>query len=216
MKWYERKRRWKANWVLLFAEFHEHLDVLMQDWEQDSLDRLEHGQPGTAVWLRAYWERFVDLASLLWGVLPSLASPPQHRMVLVAGMCDRVEIAAREASRMPTQAEALAFLRQMDRDADDYFYVLDASRPRFVMHSRQPAFEESDLQSLRANDGSFPGREIVARAKAGGGLVRYRWARPSSGREEAKLAYLVAMPRWGWVVGNGVYVAGIDHEMDPK
>ena len=108
---------------------------------------------------------------------------------------------------MGTRAEAVAFLRRQGRGEEDhYFHAIDLSRQRFAVH-QQRELEGRDLMGWRAQDGSLPFRDVCAMGAAGGGLVRYRWQRPSSGQEEGKLGYVLPVPKWGWVIGSGRYLA---------
>jgi len=50
----------------------------------------------------------------------------------------------------------------------------------------------------------------VSAAQHGGGYVRYMWHRPSTGKLAPKLGYVVALPRWGWMVGTGIYLDDVD------
>ena len=52
--------------------------------------------------------------------------------------------------------------------------------------------------------------ELIARANEGGGYQRYLWPKPSTGRIERKLGYSVALPRWGWMLGTGIYLDDVD------
>ena len=40
--------------------------------------------------------------------------------------------------------------------------------------------------------------------------MRYAWQRPSTGRVAPKLGYVVALERWGWMVGTGIYLDDVD------
>jgi two-component system NarL family sensor kinase len=53
-------------------------------------------------------------------------------------------------------------------------------------------------------------RELIERAKEGGGYQRYLWPKPSTGKVERKLGYSVALPRWGWMLGTGIYLDDVD------
>jgi two-component system NarL family sensor kinase len=52
---------------------------------------------------------------------------------------------------------------------------------------------------------------LLGAAAKGGGYVRYIWHRPSTNQYEAKLGYVVPLPRWGWMLGTGLYLDGV-HE----
>jgi len=79
-----------------------------------------------------------------------------------------------------------------------------------LMHPRQPELVGRDLWDVRDAHGHMTIQELIARARAGGGFVDYLWRRPSTGQLAPKLGYVVALPRWGWMVGTGLYRDDID------
>ncbi len=112
------------------------------------------------------------------------------------------EIAAR-------QREALAVLQKMDFGTDGYFFVYDL-HGRSLMHPREPDLVGRNLWDLRDPQGALTIQQLIAAASRGGGYVRYQWHRPSTGRLAPKLGYVVPLPRWGWMVGTGIYLDDVD------
>ncbi len=104
--------------------------------------------------------------------------------------------------------EALRLLSSLDYGEDGYFFVYDL-QGRVLMHSRQPSLIGRDLWELRDPLGRPTIQQLVAQAKAGGGYVDYLWRKPSSGEMAPKLGYVVAMERWNWMLGTGLYLDGI-------
>jgi len=78
------------------------------------------------------------------------------------------------------------------------------------VHPRQPDLIGTNLWNMRDSDGTYVIRELLARAKEGGGFQRYLWPKPSTGKIERKLGYSVALPRWGWMLGTGIYLDDVD------
>ncbi|MBN3855738.1 histidine kinase [Paraburkholderia sp. Ac-20340] len=120
------------------------------------------------------------------------------------------------AANTPTPADdaarqraALAVLQKMDFGPDGYFFVYDM-HGRSLMHPREPGLVGQDLWNLRDPQGSLTIQQLVAAAQHGGGYVRYMWHRPSTGKLAPKLGYVVALPRWGWMVGTGIYLDDVD------
>lgn len=104
-----------------------------------------------------------------------------------------------------TQAEAVRRLSALDYGNDGYFFVYDL-QGRVLMHSRQPELVGRDLWNLRDPAGDATIQRLVAQARAGGGWVTYQWRKPSTGQMTPKLGYVVALPRWNWMVGTGLYL----------
>ena len=108
-----------------------------------------------------------------------------------------------------TPAEGVRLLQSLSFGDDGYFFVYDL-HGRVVMHPRQPDLIGQDLWEMRDPRGRATIQELLATAHAGGGYVDYLWRRPSTGQVAPKLGYVVELPRWGWMVGTGLYRDDID------
>ena len=102
-----------------------------------------------------------------------------------------------------------AILSSMEFGKDGYFFAYDMQGLNLV-HPRQPDLIGQNLWNMHDSDGTYVIRELIARASEGGGFQRYLWPKPSTGRIERKLGYAVALPRWGWMVGTGIYLDDVD------
>jgi two-component system, NarL family, sensor kinase len=129
-----------------------------------------------------------------------------HAASAAASAAAAVPAPADEAAR---QRAALAVLQKMDFGADGYFFVYDM-HGRSLMHPREPGLVGQDLWNLRDPQGKLTIQRLIAAASRGGGFVRYMWHRPSTGKLAPKLGYVVALPRWGWMVGTGIYLDDVD------
>ncbi|RYF76310.1 MAG: histidine kinase [Comamonadaceae bacterium] len=109
----------------------------------------------------------------------------------------------------PAKEQAKAILSSMNYGDDGYFYVYDREGLSLV-HPRQPDLVGQNLWNRRDADGVYMIRELIARAREGGGFQRYLWPKPSTGRIERKLGYSVELPRWGWMLGTGIYLDDVD------
>ncbi|MBV8260290.1 MAG: cache domain-containing protein, partial [Paraburkholderia sp.] len=112
-------------------------------------------------------------------------------------------------SEADRQLAALAVLQKMDFGPDGYFFVYDM-HGRSLMHPREPALVGQDLWNLRDAQGALTIQQLIAAAQRGGGFVRYMWHRPSTGKLAPKLGYVVPLPRWGWMIGTGIYLDDVD------
>jgi len=104
--------------------------------------------------------------------------------------------------------QALRLLASLDYGRDGYFFVYDL-QGRVLMHSRQPELVGQNLWELRDPQGRPTIQRLIAQARAGGGFVDYLWRQPSSGKDTPKLGYVIALERWGWMMGTGLYLDGI-------
>ena len=105
--------------------------------------------------------------------------------------------------------QAKAILSSMNFGDDGYFFVYDKEGLNLV-HPRMPDLIGTNLWNMKDSDGIYVIRELIARAREGGGYQRYLWPKPSTGRIERKLGYAVELPRWGWTLGTGIYLDDVD------
>lgn len=108
-----------------------------------------------------------------------------------------------------TRAEAMRILSTLSYGDDGYFFVYDMNGVN-LMHPRQPDLVGRNLWELRDIHGEPTVQRLIARARAGGGLQRYIWSKPSSQQAAPKLGYVIHMERWGWMVGTGIYLDDVD------
>ncbi|TKC88382.1 histidine kinase [Trinickia terrae] len=105
--------------------------------------------------------------------------------------------------------QALAVLEKMDFGQDGYFFVYDM-QGNSLMHPREPNLVGHNWWSLRDPAGSLTIQQLIAAASRGGGYVRYVWHRPSTNQLAPKLGYVVPLPRWGWMIGTGIYLDDVN------
>ena len=105
--------------------------------------------------------------------------------------------------------QAKSILSSMNFGDDGYFFVYDMEGLSLV-HPRMPDLIGQNLWNMRDPDGVYVIRELLQRVNTGGGFTRYQWPKPSSGRVTPKLGYSVALPRWGWMLGTGIYLDDVD------
>jgi len=111
-----------------------------------------------------------------------------------------------------TRQQALRLLASLDFGSDGYFFLYDMSG-RNLMHPRQPELVGRDLWDMRDSEGTPVIQQLIARAREGGGFVRYVWNKPSASQPAPKLGYAVALPRWNWMLGTGIYLDDVQAAM---
>ncbi|MES9996316.1 cache domain-containing protein [Desulfovibrio aminophilus] len=108
------------------------------------------------------------------------------------------------------QAEALRQVGGMRLSDGNYFWVNDLA-PRMVMHPLKPEMNGHDLSDYADAKGKKLFREMAATARNdGAGFVEYHWSKPGREGDFPKLSYVRLFRPWGWVLGMGVYVDGIE------
>ncbi|EGF32364.1 Sensor histidine kinase [Oxalobacteraceae bacterium IMCC9480] len=116
-----------------------------------------------------------------------------------------------DSGRQDTQAldEAKQIISNLDYGDDGYFFVYDMQGVNLV-HPRQPELVGRNLWELRDIKGNPTIQRLIFRASHGGGLERYLWEKPSTRKVVPKLGYVISLPRWGWVIGTGIYLDDVD------
>nr|WP_198980141.1 cache domain-containing protein [Herbaspirillum sp. ASV7] len=105
--------------------------------------------------------------------------------------------------------EARRILADLEFGDDGYFFVYD-EKGRSIMHPRQPELVGSEMWNWRDASGSLTIQHLIERAHEGGGYERYLWRKPSSKTVAPKLGYVIGLPRWGWVIGTGIYLDDVE------
>jgi two-component system, NarL family, sensor kinase len=131
----------------------------------------------------------------------------RNYIALALTSIDHLYGAGRDDQAAKEQAKAI--LSSMNFGDDGYFYVY-AQDGLNLVHPRQPDLIGTNLWNKQDSDGTYVIRELIARAKEGGGFQRYLWPKPSTGKVERKLGYSVELARWGWMLGTGIYLDDVD------
>jgi two-component system NarL family sensor kinase len=131
----------------------------------------------------------------------------RNYVALALTSIDHLYGAGRDDEAAKEQAKAI--LASMNFGDDGYFFVYDMEG-QVLVHPRQPDLIGQKLWDRRDGDGVYMIRELIRRAREGGGFTPYQWPKPSNGRIERKLGYSIELPRWGWMLGTGIYVDDVD------
>ena len=146
-------------------------------------------------------------ATIQQAYLASKEAELEHYVALASrSVAHLVESGKRDAATMD---EAKRILGSLSYGSDGYFFVYDFQGTA-LMHPRQPELVGRNLWELRDANGEPTIQRLIARAKAGGGLQRYNWAKPSSNKTAPKLGYVIPIANWGWMMGTGIYLDDVD------
>lgn len=139
--------------------------------------------------------------------LASKEAELKHYVALASrSVAHLVESGKRDAATMD---EAKRILGSLSYGNDGYFFVYDFQGNN-LMHPRQPELVGRNLWELRDASGVPTIQRLIARARAGGGLERYNWAKPSSNKTAPKLGFVVPIANWGWMMGTGIYLDDVE------
>jgi methyl-accepting chemotaxis protein len=108
-----------------------------------------------------------------------------------------------------SQEEAKETIRRIKYGENGYFWINDFNC-RMLAHP-DPALNDTDQYDLKDPNGVYILRELVKACKEkGGGIVPYMWKKLGTDVALPKLSYVMAIDKWNWVVGTGLYVDDID------
>ena len=107
------------------------------------------------------------------------------------------------------QRQVLEELRKLSFGINGYFFVYD-HEGRSLMHARQSELVGKYLWDMKDPHGLPVIQALLKSAQSGEGFQRYAWNKPSSGQVTDKLAYVVMLDRWGWMLGTGIYLEDVE------
>jgi methyl-accepting chemotaxis protein len=114
-----------------------------------------------------------------------------------------------KATREEAQRMALAAVRGMRYDANEYFWINDMT-PVMLMHPMKPELEGKELSGMKDPNGFAMFEAFTDMVRRNDkGFVGYQWPRPGADKPVDKISYVMGFKPWGWVIGSGVYVDDI-------
>ncbi|SIS90787.1 methyl-accepting chemotaxis sensory transducer with Cache sensor [Insolitispirillum peregrinum] len=126
---------------------------------------------------------------------------------VVQGYIEKDKSGEMSASR--AQVFAKNSLRPIRFAEDDYIFIVDMDGT-FVMHPTEPALERTDgKQQVDKTGRSFVADILQAAKKDGHGFITYWRPKPGTDEPVEKLAYIVVIPEWGWVLCASVYMDSV-------
>ena len=117
-----------------------------------------------------------------------------------------------ELNEDAAKSAALQALEVMRAENDAYYFNIYDTGYRLLMHPFRKDLVGKDMKDFRTDDGVRIYYDQVEAAKAGGGFVNYRWAKPGSQGEVEKVAYAGLFAPWNWVVSSGVYMDDVQKQ----
>ena len=79
-----------------------------------------------------------------------------------------------------------------------------------VSDPNKPYNRGKNLIGFQDPNGKYVIKELIEKAKNGGGYVEYLWDNPISQKPSAKISYAVVFEKWNWMIGTGVYLDEIE------
>ncbi|KAA8994518.1 HAMP domain-containing protein [Stenotrophomonas cyclobalanopsidis] len=107
---------------------------------------------------------------------------------------------------------ALDALARMRADHDTYYYSVYDTHYRVLMHPFRKDLIGKDMEAFRSEDGVQLFHDLVQVARAGGGVVTYKWAKANAEGLYDKASYAGLYKPWQWVISSGVYMEDVQRQ----
>ena len=111
------------------------------------------------------------------------------------------------------KAEVKTILNDLTFGTDGYFFVYDFDGEGLV-HPAQPYRVGLIWWDLQDSNGDKIVQNMINKAREGGGYHRYKWEKPSTQKQADKISYVVALEKWGWMLGTGIYIDDVVQQME--
>jgi methyl-accepting chemotaxis protein len=166
---------------------------------------------------------FASMASFAWMALSVSAhsAVSQAGTLATEGQQDKIKVVTDSMASslgelirdVTDQSQQIELMRRgvskvrLEEDQSGYFYIQKG--PFIVVHPLKKELEGKDSSGIKDKNGIAIGLELLAKAKAGGGFVRYVWDKPGAG-ETPKLSYATMIPGTDYFVSTGVYLDNVE------
>ena len=98
-------------------------------------------------------------------------------------------------------------------DKTGYIFIYDYNGV-VLMHPEKPSLVGKNLIGLKDPKGLFLIKELIEKAKQGGGFVTFGWAKKEGEEPVEKLGYAANFEPYKWMLGSGVYVDDLANEIE--
>jgi methyl-accepting chemotaxis protein len=111
------------------------------------------------------------------------------------------------------QQTALEELQSIRYDVNEYFWVNDLNAV-VLMHPTNAAIVGKNMMGEKDSQGKLFWAEFVNVAKEKSqGFVDYWFPKPNETAPSPKLSYIRLFPKWGWVIGSGLYIDDVNAQL---
>jgi methyl-accepting chemotaxis protein len=95
-------------------------------------------------------------------------------------------------------------LRQMKYGDEGYFFADTFEGVSVVLYGNKDVEGKNILEEKDAN-GTYYMKDLIAKAKAGGGYTEYLYMKKGEKKASPKRSYVLPFKPFGWMVGTGYY-----------
>jgi methyl-accepting chemotaxis protein len=136
----------------------------------------------------------------------------KHTVEMAYTLVEHYQQLATQAKMSEPEAKqaAMAAIKSLRYGKGDYVWLNDM-HPTMVMHPIKPELDGKDLTEIKDPAGKYLFVDMVNAVKAHGeDFVYYSWPRPGSDKPVPKVSYVKLFSPWGWIIGSGVYIDGVE------
>ncbi|WP_186419545.1 methyl-accepting chemotaxis protein [Bosea sp. CS1GBMeth4] len=142
----------------------------------------------------------------------ALKRAEMKNLVEAAGTTVKSYLARAEAGELKEdEAKKLALeaIGHARFDSGNYYFVVNYDNIS-VLHANKK-IQSTDMGAFKDADGKLFVQDMVALVKAQNeGFIDYGWLKAGDKEPSLKIAYVVGIPKWQWVVGSGMHVHDVD------
>ena len=116
-----------------------------------------------------------------------------------------------------TQARLKAFeaIREFTYNNNDYIWIADYNG--VLLSHPDSRFHGKPSVNMIDTDGQPILSKVIQQAQLNGeGFLQYKWNRPSQSLPQEKVSYFKNYPEWGLIIGSGVYLDDLAHEVENR
>jgi methyl-accepting chemotaxis protein len=95
-------------------------------------------------------------------------------------------------------------LRELRYGTEGYFWADTTEGVNVVLYGRKDVEGRNRIKD-KDSRGTYYVKELLVKAKAGGGYVEYWFPKKGQTIEQSKRAYVLLFKPFGWVIGSGYY-----------
>ncbi len=124
---------------------------------------------------------------------------------------------AKQLNISNAQARLKAFeaIREFTYNNNDYIWIADYNG--VLLSHPDPRFHGKPSVNMIDTDGQPILSKVIQQAQQNGeGFLQYKWNRPSQSLPQEKVSYFKNYPEWGLIIGSGVYLDDLAHEVENR
>lgn len=121
-------------------------------------------------------------------------------------------------SREEAQEKAKNILTNLKFDGKNGYYFVYDLKGTTIVHPEKPEWIGKNKWDYQDSSGKYVIRDLIqiVQENKEGGFYDYTWDKPSlnelnnSLTHKSKIAYVIALPEWEWMLGTGIYRDDVD------